>query len=552
MPIQPYTGPFGRAELAHLLRRSLFGCTNADLAHFEGRPLDQVVDELLTFGTTTTPPIKTYWVRAGGAPDPTAIDPNVPFGSTWVNTPTDPGAMPNPQVQRIVSMLGWHTGMMVHQERNLREKLALFWFNHMPVEAVEVQEGILLYRYNQLLREHCGGNFRQLVQEVTLSGAMLIYLNGFLNTNQAPDENYARELMELFTLGEGTGYTEDDVRAAARVLTGWSIRFQNAGQPIVPETFFRSILHDSGNKQFSPFFSNRVVQGRTGASAGTAELSDLLDMIFQKEEVSRFVCRELYRFFSHTEVDAMVEQDVVEPLAEVFRTHAASPDQMRHVLRALLTSDRFFSEAVRGCMIKSPVDLVAGALRQYGMPFPDDTRFEAQNRMWQDVAGLFGYCGQDLLNPPNVAGWPAYYQLPQYDKMWMDTATFPARNLTLASILFNGLSTPNIMYQPQSRNLLMKADLVALVGGFTEPRDPNRLVADAAELLFTEPISQSVRDRLKTDYLLLGQASDHYWTDAYEAYVADPNTTDMTARLVPDMLLGLFLNMAGAAEIHQH
>ncbi|HMC96542.1 MAG TPA: DUF1800 family protein, partial [Flavobacteriales bacterium] len=492
-----------------------------------------------------------YWGLNGTVPDPSLIDPDVPFGSTWIDTvrtanDTDQSA------QRVASFAYWRTGLMVEQQRNRREKLTLFWFNHMPNQVVQVFNPRVSYDYDQLLRTKCLGNFRELIYDVSTSGAMLIYLNGYLNTVTAPDENFGRELMELFTLGEGSGYTEEDVQAAARVLTGWTVREDIAGTVILPEVIFRPLQHNTQDKQFSSFFNNTVIQGQSGPNAGTIELNALLDMICAKEEVSRFICRELYRFFTHGEIDAAVETNVIEPLAQLFRDNAGAPDQMRTVVRALLTSDHFFSDAVRGCMIKSPVDLVVGALRQLGMPLPTTAEFEAQYSVWGDIHYLVAYCGQDLADPPNVAGWPAYYQYPQYDSIWMDTATYPARALSMQSILFNGFVTAANLYQPQSQNLTFKPDLLAVVAQFTDPYNPNTLVADATDMLFAVPVSQGVRDQLKTSYLLLGQQNDSYWSDAYELYVMDPNTTDMTAQLVPFMLLSLFLDMSGAAETQLH
>jgi hypothetical protein len=186
------------------------------------------------------------------------------------------------------------------------------------------------------------------------------------------------------------------------------------------------------------------------------------------------------------------------------------------------------------------------------MPQPTPQQFEAQYRVWRDIYWLTAYCGQELLNPPNVAGWSAYYQFPSYDDIWLDTATYPARNFSLQGILYTGFSTPNNLYQVESRNLLFKVDLVQLVGQFNNAMDPNVVVAEAAELLMAVPISTAVRNQLKTSYLLLGQQSDFYWSDAYELYVNDPNTTDMTAQLVPSLLLWLFLDMSGAAETQLH
>ena len=558
MPLTPYTGPFNRPELTHLLRRSLFGCTNADLAQFNGQSLDQVIDALLNFTNDTQPPLKTYWDLVGGNPDPNAIDPQVAFAATWVDTVrygNNDVEVTELTSARVQSFMWWRSGLLVEQDRNLREKLTLFWNNHMPTQAFQVFNPRLSYEYDQLLRTQCLGNFRQLIHDVSTSGAMLIYLNGYLNTVNAPDENYGRELMELFTLGEGSGYTESDVQAAARVLTGWTVRETDAlGDPVLPYSIFRSTQHDTTNKQFSAFFNNTLITGETGTAAGENELNAMLDMICGNDAVSLFMARNLYRFFVHGEIDAQTETDVIEPLAQLFRDNAAAPDQMKTVIRALLTSDHFFGAQIRACMVMPPVDLVIGTVRKLHFTLPTPVQLEAQYSVWRDIYYLTSYAGQELLNPPNVAGFPAYYQEPSFDNIWMDTATYPARKNCMLGILYGGFATGDAtdIYQPESQDLAFMPDLLAVVAEFTDPSDPNDLVTDAVELFFAVPVSNGVKAQLKTNYLLLGQLNDVYWSDAYELYVADPNTTDMTAQLVPSLLLWMFSDMFGAAETQMH
>ncbi len=546
MPLAPYTGPFGKPELMHLLRRSLFGATPGDLVHFDGMTLDQTIDELLSFTNDTLPPVKAYSDETG---NPDGIDPTVAFGTTWVTTPVDPqnndltGA-------RLASWAAWWAGLMVDQDRTLREKLTLFWHNHMPTQIGVVFHSEAAYRMNQLLRTRCGGNFRQLIHDVSLEPAMLIYLNGYLNVAGSPDENYARELLELFTLGQGSGYSEADVQAAARVLTGWTVLMESGGDPILPEPIFLFFNHDQDDKQFSSFFNDTLIAGQTGPNAGETELNALLDMIMANEGSSRFLCRELYRFFVHGEIDAATEADVIVPLAQLFCDNAAAPDQMRIVLRALLTSDHFFSDAIRGCMIKSPVDLVIGELRLFGMPFPTPVLFEARHLVMIDLYWLVGYAGQNLADPPNVAGWPAYYLYPAYDDLWIDTASFPARNNSLLGTLYGGFDTPSNTVLPESADLLFQFDLIAFTQQLDTPTDPELLIDQLCEFMYVTPISEAVKDQLKQSYLLLGQSNDDYWSIAYATYVADPDTTDMTAQLVPDILKWLIGEMQKAAEHH--
>jgi uncharacterized protein (DUF1800 family) len=189
---------------------------------------------------------------------------------------------------------------------------------------------------------------------------MLYYLNGRLNTKRAPDENYARELQELFTLGKGSGskYTEDDVKQTARVLTGFTINPTTS--PF--STSFVSANHDTGDKTFSSFYGNTVIKGRTGINAGMDELKDLLDMIFNVEEVSKFICRRLYKYFVYYELDSTIETNVIEPLAKVFRDNGY---EIKPVLKTLFESEHFYDVWNRGAMIKDPLSHTVGYLRQW-------------------------------------------------------------------------------------------------------------------------------------------------------------------------------------------
>lgn len=548
MPVTPYSGSFGREELKHLLRRAMFGATNADINHFSGQSLNQVVDALLTTSMPTSVPLKNYWALNNGVRDPNAMDPGVPFGQTWVNTPNVVAAV-NANVGRMYSYFSWTVGQMIHQDRTIHEKMRLFWYNHLAVQVSVVFNGLLWWKYDRLLRQHSLGNFRQLMYDISIDPCMLEYLNGDLNMASAPDENYARELMELYMLGEDSGYTEQDVQAAARVLTGWSFREYSGNTPIMPESYFTPGNHTTANKQFSAFFNNTVIQGQSGANAGATELNALLDMIMAKNECSLFVCRQLYRFFVHGQISPEAEAELIVPLAELFRANSGSPDQMKTVMRALLTSAHFFNADNRACMIMSTVDLIMGMIRKLKYTFPsENTQLEARYRMFLDAYYICVNCGQNLFDPPNVAGWPAYFQSPQFDELWVDTAAYAARNFGVQGLIGYGFVTGTDFYQAASRNVTIKPNYVAIVAEFTTPSVPGNVIDGCADMLYAIPISQGVKNTLKTQRLLLGQQSDVYWTEPYELYVANPGTTNQTAQMVPNLINFLLLDMAKAAE----
>ena len=249
--INQYTGPWDTEATIHLLKRTMFGAKKADVDFFRGMTMSQAVDTLLNITpaqTTPPPPVKTY---------NEAIDPSIPIGETWVYT-----SEADSNAQRRNSLKNWWIGQMVNQERNILEKMVLMWHNHFVIEMDAVGNGIFCYQNNTILRKNALGNFKQFVKEITIDTGMLKYLNNYLNINTAPDENYARELQELFTVGKGADnatapYNEEDVKQAAKVLTGWGVDTSN-------NTYlFRSNKHDSSNKQFSAFYNNTVIPGRT-------------------------------------------------------------------------------------------------------------------------------------------------------------------------------------------------------------------------------------------------------------------------------------------------
>jgi len=545
--IQPYSGNFGKAEIQHLLRRTLFGTSKDDLNHFASKSLSEIVDELLTVSLTPpAPPIKTYTSKVGGvAVDD--IDPGVPFGTTWVNTPVAPTLTPNPDGPRRGNWKGWWTGLMIDQERNLREKMTLFWHNHLATEADTINIGTLIYYHHALLRKHAMGNFKTLIKEVTVDCGMLRYLNGEKNTVSAPDENYGRELQELFCVGKGpgSGYTEDDVKAAARVLTGW--RINNNNFTALHTAYFTASRHDTKDKQFSAFYNNTVIKGKTDANAGTDEINELVDMIFSVDEVAKYICRKLYTFFVYYDISADVETNVIAPLADIYRSNNY---EIIPVLRALFNSEHFFDLENIGCMIKSPSDFVVGQVRELGLRLPDATKYEAQNKMWNDLRNSTASMGQDLGDPPNVAGWPAYYQEPQYHEIWIDTATYPIRKTAYETLGNTGLATNAQMYTNESKNIKAKIDFVGWAQKLDNPLDPNDLITEAVFLLYGVTVSQDVKDQLKTNYLLQGQVTDYYWTNAFNLYVANPNTNDPDAKKVPAILRDLIVFMQSAAEYH--
>ncbi|MBK7946359.1 MAG: DUF1800 family protein [Flavobacteriales bacterium] len=236
----------------------------------------------------------------------------------------------------------------------------------------------------------------------------------------------------------------------------------------------------TANKQFSAFFNNTVIQGQSGSTAGEAELNALLDMIMANDEVSRFMCRNIYRFFVHGEIDAATETSVIEPLAQIFRDNQNAPDQMRIVMRALLTSDHFFGEAYASWVCHAGPATV-----------------EAQYHVWRDV---LAYDLRRAESPESTecGGLPSLLPVPSLRRHLARLATYPARNNSLLGILYTGFSTPANLYQPEAATSPSSPICGGAGGAVHQPRQSDALVSDAADLMLALPISLPGGTRPKT------------------------------------------------------
>ncbi|MFY0606705.1 MAG: DUF1800 domain-containing protein [Cyclobacteriaceae bacterium] len=503
-----------KSQKIHLLKRTLFGIKKRDLKAIDDLNLDEALALLFT-QSELTPPINDYDDSEEGINDP-----DVAFGETWVNAKHG-GDYEGP---RTVSLKTWMIRNMVNQSTSLEQKMLLFWHNLLPVKMWDVFYGKLGYAYIEMIRSFAFGNFKALIKSLTLDNAMLLFLNGAFNNKEAPDENYARELQELFCIGKGPNsqYTEEDVRAAARVLTGWTLDWDNIMAEENHNSVFYPSLHDTSDKTFSAFYGNKVIEGRTGA-AGTEELDELIDMIFDNDETALYICRRLYQFFVYSEIGEQTEQNVIIPLATIFRNNNY---EIKPVLEVLLSSEHFYDESNIGSTIKSPTDFLIGLWRTLEVQGVEDSDLTLNYRQYQSFLWNMANFGMEIGDPPSVAGWPAYYQAPSYDKYWVTTDTIAARAITSDSLLYWGMWVTN--------ELTVAADLVHFLEQLEHPEDPNKMIQESAELFLGIDLEQKVLDSIKT-ILLSGQQTDDYWTTAWMQLQQNPS--DESYRMVVESRL---------------
>lgn len=373
-PLAPYVPtpdkPWNARRVAHLYRRLGFGASYEDIQQGLQMSPSALVDHLLNTAATLDPPPPPVWanfVQADYANNFMLMDAH----------------------RRELRRRWW--GEMLNE--GIRAKMALFWHNHFVTELLVFGCNSYLWSYYTLLCEFAFGNFQSFVLAMGKNPAMLVYLNGNINEAGEPNENYARELMELFTLGEGNGYTQLDVVEMSRALTGWRASFNDCTPP-----YFDPAKHDNGVK---------TILGATG-NFGFDEAHNLI-FTQRPEQVARFISTKLYTFFIDPEPDA----PVIEGLAATFRQHNW---ELLPLLRQLFKSEHFFDDHVIHAKLKSPMETQITLLRTFGARTPE----HIQDAWWEDVGFRIRRLGQEIFDPPNVAGW-------KENRAWVNESTLVSR-----------------------------------------------------------------------------------------------------------------------------
>jgi hypothetical protein len=506
MDLAPYTGPWTSQEAGHLLRRATFGATYEQTKTVSSSGL----------GTTLT-----SLVRDLPQPDPPLIVDNIdggPVGQTWVDKPYYLLTGVEGVNSRARSLIAWQGQLLKEEEISLRETMVLFWHNHFAVSGD--QEPKFGYRYMATLREHALGNFRDLVKVITVDPNMLRFLNGNGNVAGRPNENYSRELLELFTIGKGpsagpgdyTNYTEQDVQEMARALTGW----QDYGFLNILNGDFGSIFvpgrHDSGSKTLSHRFGNTVLN-----NGGNQEYSQLIDIILQQDEVARFIVRKIYRWFVYHDINEQVETEVIEPLSTIFRENDYN---VKIVLQTLLGSEHFFDVKAQGPMIKNPLEFLYGALNRFEEPFESAN---APGQVFNDflLMQASSNLGMVHFGPPGVAGWKAYYQAPLFYRNWINGTTLKERSRIMEVLIITGADLGVLGFYQVSG--------LKLINQFPAPGNLPEMIQELTAFLLPRPLTEEQYEFLRD--LVIPGLPDDQWAQEYAEYTANPNDNTIIASL---------------------
>jgi uncharacterized protein (DUF1800 family) len=359
-------------EAAHLLRRMGFGGSPEEIDALVARGREGAVDYLINYNQV----------------DNAALDSLIQRSFDFSN-PDDFPKFNRSELQR------WWFTRMVYTRRPFEEKMTLFWHNHFATATSKVEDR-LMYIQNQKLRAHALDRFDNLLLTVAQDPAMLLWLDGVLNVKGSPNENFARELQELFTMGiydavsEQANYTEDDVKEIARTFTGWKFfinRADAARNPFNYQFLVNPPEHDNAPK---------TIYGQTANFSG----EDIITIVSAKRATARFLAKKMFEFFAHPLQSSAADKAIIEKFADVYMT---SNHSMKDLARAIFVSDEFFSERARFALVKMPVELVVGAIRMTGAKYnPGDYNPRTSSNF---PAQLAAFLGQDIFNPPDVSGW---------------------------------------------------------------------------------------------------------------------------------------------------
>jgi uncharacterized protein (DUF1800 family) len=506
--LAPYAGTFGFDQAAHLLRRSTFGPKYAQIKDAASKGLNATLNELFKNNPLPNPPLNYDYTT----------DPSVPVGSSWIDAPyvrdTSNGNVLH-QGYRNNSLRTWTYENILNEGTSIREQMTLFWHNHFGVG--DNQDPKFWYQHVTLLRTYAWGNFKELIKKINVDPLMVRFLNSNQNTVNAPNENYAREVLELFTIGKGplvgpgdyTNYTEQDIREIARSLTGWRDQGYNTFDANTKVgSFFRISSHDTKSKKLSKRFDETVIN-----NGFDKEHETIVDIIFTKKEVARFISRKLYRWFVYYEVSDAVEKNVIEPMADIL---VQNNYEIKPALMALLKSEHFFDVLNMGPMIKNPIVFSLNLLKQVGwsaMEVSDlSTRHKALLAYFREV----GNQQMVYFDPPDVAGWKPYYQEPAFHRIWVNATTLQARMR-----LTDRMATNNFTVGTRTGlNVLNFANTLP------NPSDPYLLVEDMVSVL----LPQSLTEPQMTDLMnaFLAGTPDYEWNTIWTNYTKNPSNN--TAR----------------------
>ena len=548
--LAPFEGALGPRLAKHLLRRATFNISQQRIDEFELYTVDQALTVLLTPSQKNLNQPIHYVNGALTQPRP------------WINDDPDYGAVNENNSsggQRLNNFLdGWWMDE-ARRDTSLRSKMTYFLFTNLTAPQKDNGKSSYYYDYLMLLEHFCLSDWKELIFQVSINPRMLEFLNNDLNTKGLVNENYARELLELYTIGVGkpiyidengnVGFDGDplnysetiDIPRVARILTGWRFdKNDRSGMPLngtangnLPTGYALPDEHDFDAKQLSEYFDDYQIDAfdTTGKSESQkkaqmeSELRGLIDKILEQDETAKYICRKLYRFFVSRNISTEIENHIIIPLAATFRANY----NLTEVITQLLKSQHFYdaddsdsSDEIIGGLIKSPLELLLQTITLLNFPVPDPiTDGELHYKVFYEntiIKKFLDISAQPIFGTENTppAGFPAHYSSPNFDKSWFNSSTIIPRYNICKIVFFKG----NFNFNP--------ADYITAV--VSNPSDPEEILNVLTDMMFPETPSQERKQYFIDTYLfdegtLLwgGSTKYYYWEELWADYLIGKN-----------------------------
>ena len=544
--IEKYDGEWGDAQKKHLLNRSLMGYAKYHLEDLSNLTLDESIDLLFTPENDLTLPTNDYFyewpqerydeLNKNLGESEYRVEP-VPPGEPWVESAFPGNVGPWDQ---YTSLDSYCIRQQLRQKTSIHWKLSFFLHNLLPTSRDSGASAKAAWQYLKLIYKSPFQSYKQTIKDITMDPNMLWYLNLQFSKVDNPDENFAREVQELFTVGKGPNarFTEEDVKAFSKILVGWESDFLSHEKPGEIKTRFSWWNHDSSDKQLSGFYGNKIIRGRYRED-GAEELHELIDIIFENQEVSFYISRRLYQFFVYPEIDSSAEENIIKPMAQKFRETNYS---LIEPLKLLLKSNHFFDSSNFNSLIKSPIEFVYGCLKSlklhqedfyeqienekyingtrytYTIPNKFSDPLSREYYFYGSFSGRLRDQGCLFGEPPSVSGWPPYYQAPVYDLFWINSKTISNRAAFGQAFEWNwGFGYD----ETQDSFIALKVDYSKIIDEMEDPDNLERVVDQFLENFLTVQIGSQQKNDLM-DVILNGVSLNHY-TEIYQRYKNDPN-----------------------------
>ena len=518
----------GKKNAKHLLKRACF--------HYSKEVLDSI-----SIMTATEAMSYLYDHEPDTWVEPYDPLPNDDPHGYWISSNEIPNSIPN-QARKRSLVAGWWWYNMINRT-SIKDKITFFLHTTFTTSKDDgTGASTYFFDHLRLLEFYSYGSLKDLSKKITLDNAMLLYLDNTTNNAGNPNENYAREFLELFTIGKGeqigegnyTNYTENDVQQAARVFSGFKTKLDRSIiDPVtnIPMGRTNTNQHDSGDKQFSSAFDNYVITGSQTSIGMFEEINQLVEMIFSKRETAKNYVKKVYRFFVKSEWSQETEDTIIHDLTDqlIINNFNIYP-----IIKMLLTSTHFYdlddessNDEIIGSIIKSPLQLMSEMVGVFNISIPNpNSDIIGFYRFWHFLNhnNFLPMAGMGIFAPDTVAGYPANYQSPDFDRQWFSSNTLLARYRLIECLISgrNKLATNGLIGTE-----LNCVDFVELMS--SNPAEIYSLVIEIAELIYPYYIDDE-RISYFAQIILDGYPS-YYWNDSWHQYLSTNDTSVVKIRL---------------------